>query len=55
MPLNPFGAKADLDVTTDNVVYAPGDLVNATVGVRGTKELTIEEGRIELHYEHWYR
>jgi hypothetical protein len=49
-----FGAKVDLSVGTDKAAYLPGETVTATVAIRATKELEIEEGRAELVYENEY-
>jgi Arrestin (or S-antigen), C-terminal domain len=49
-----FGPKVELSVETDKAAYLPGETVTATISVRATKDLEIEEGRAELVYENEY-
>jgi Arrestin (or S-antigen), C-terminal domain len=40
--------KAEIEVTAEKDTYLPGDIVNASVRVKGKEELDIEEGRVAL-------
>ena len=48
-----FGPKADLQVSLDRDSALPGETVEAAIRILGgRKDLEIQEGRLELVYEH---
>lgn len=49
-----FGSKAEVNVTLDKPAYLPGEVIRATIEVRGTKSLDVQAGRAELRYENEY-
>ncbi len=49
-----FGQGAEPDVALEKTHYLPGEKVRARVRVTGTKELTIQGGRVELFWANRY-
>jgi hypothetical protein len=49
-----FGPKVDVQVEVDRVTVTPGDKLDASVRVVSSKDVEIEEGRLELLYENEY-
>jgi hypothetical protein len=50
----PFGPKADVEVELEPDEVLPGEAVEATVRVVPSRDLEVEEGRVELVYENEY-
>jgi sporulation-control protein spo0M len=50
-----FGSKAELEVELDRAAYLPGDTVQAKIAVKGTRDLDVQAGRVELRYKHTYK
>ena len=49
-----FGPKVDVQVELDHDTVVPGDKIGAAVRVVSSKDVDIEEGRLELVYENEY-
>ena len=50
-----FGKKATVHVATDKQHYLPGEVVQVSVKVQGTKDLAIQGGRVELWLHQEYQ